>query len=183
METRSSEYGGIPSVDGHQTTMNILSRTLRKQLERTIADARDVPPSRGRGRRFEALAVHDCEPYRHMNGSQRILRRRLRAHARQLGDRRDPRSAETQAIDRLVRECAYEHWHGMLFARFLAENRLLMEPELEDRRCAGGMRGTGEGTGEPISGRLRPASPSGCCRKCSGPITRSSRCGSRVNTS
>ena len=120
--------GGIPSVDGHQTTMNILSRTLRKQLERTIADARDAAESGSRAA-LEALAVHDCEPYRHMNGSQRILRRRLRAHARQLGDRRDPR-AETQAIDRLVRECAYEHWHGMLFARFLAENRLLMEPEL-----------------------------------------------------
>ena len=28
-----------------------------------------------------------------------------------------------------MHECAYEHWHGMLFARFLAENRLLIEPE------------------------------------------------------
>ncbi|NJM55691.1 MAG: hypothetical protein HC841_07110 [Verrucomicrobiae bacterium] len=26
-------------------------------------------------------------------------------------------------------ECAYEHWHRMLFARFLAENGLLIEPE------------------------------------------------------
>ena len=26
-------------------------------------------------------------------------------------------------------ECAYEHWHGMLFARFLAENHLLIHPE------------------------------------------------------
>ena len=32
-------------------------------------------------------------------------------------------------IDRLAREVAYEHWHRMLFARFLAENDLLIEPE------------------------------------------------------
>jgi len=33
-------------------------------------------------------------------------------------------------IDHLVHECAYEHWNGMLFARFLAENHLLIEPEM-----------------------------------------------------
>ena len=78
---------------------------------------------------MEALAVQHREPYPHMNGPQRHLRRRLRAHARQLGDRRDAASG-TQAIERLVQECAYEHWHGMLFARFLAENDLLIEPEM-----------------------------------------------------
>ena len=35
----------------------------------------------------------------------------------------------TQAVGRLVHEVAYEHWHRMLFARFLAENGLLVEPE------------------------------------------------------
>ena len=109
--------------------MNPLSQTLRKQLERTIVDARDVAES-GSLAAFQALAVHERESYRHMDGNQRALRRRLRAHGRQLGDRRDARSGK-QAIERLVRECAYEHWHGMLFARFLAENRLLIEPELE----------------------------------------------------
>ena len=29
----------------------------------------------------------------------------------------------------LTQECAYEHWHRMLFARFLAESDLLIEPE------------------------------------------------------
>ena len=77
---------------------------------------------------LESLAVHQRDPYAHMMPQQRRLRRRLRAHARQLGDRRDARSG-TQAIDRLVRECAYEHWHGMLFARFLVENGLLIEPD------------------------------------------------------
>ena len=64
-----------------------------------------------------------------MSPEQSARRRRLRAHARQLGDRHDARSRR-QAIDHLVHECAYEHWHGMLFARFLAENDLLIEPSL-----------------------------------------------------
>ena len=34
-----------------------------------------------------------------------------------------------QQIDRLLEEVAYEHWHRMLFARFLAENNLLMYPD------------------------------------------------------
>ena len=108
--------------------MNTLSPTLRKQLERTVADARDVAESGSRAA-LEALAVLHRDPYGHMGAEQRALRRRLRAHARQLGDRRDARSGN-QAIDRLVHECAYEHWHGMLFARFLSENRLLIEPGL-----------------------------------------------------
>ena len=91
-------------------------------------DARDVAETGARAA-LEALAVHHHEPYEHMSAAQRGLRRRLRAHGRQLGDRQDARSG-SQAIDRLVHECAYEHWHGMLFARFLAENRLLIEPEL-----------------------------------------------------
>ena len=74
--------------------------------------------------------MHHHEPYEHMGVEQRARRQRLRAHGRQLGDRRDARSG-SRTIDRLVHECAYEHWHGMLFARFLAENRLLIEPEME----------------------------------------------------
>ncbi len=105
--------------------MGTLGARLRRQLERTVADARDVAESGSRAA-LKSLAVHHRQPYTHMNGEQRGLRRRLRAHARQLGDRRDPVSGD-QAIERLVRECAYEHWHGMLFARFLAENGLLME--------------------------------------------------------
>lgn len=62
-----------------------------------------------------------------MTPEQRALRIRLRAHGRQLGDHRDPKRG-TQAIGRLMQECAYEHWHRMLFARFLAETDLLIEP-------------------------------------------------------
>jgi hypothetical protein len=38
-----------------------------------------------------------------------------------------PRPADdTQGLQHLVWEVAYEHWHRMLFARFLAENGLLL---------------------------------------------------------
>jgi hypothetical protein len=62
-----------------------------------------------------------------MGEEEQALRNRLRARGRQLGDQRDAQKG-TQSIERLVREMAYEHWHRMLFARFLAENQLLIEP-------------------------------------------------------
>ena len=99
----------------------------RKQLERVVADARDVAEQGARAA-IEALAVHQQQPYAHMDEPQLRLRRRLRAHARQLGDGRD--GTGTQSIERLVPECAFEQWHGMLFARFLAENNLLIEPDM-----------------------------------------------------
>ena len=85
-------------------------------------------PKIGARAALETLAVHLREPYGDMSSEERTLRRRLHAHGRQLGDRLNARSG-TQSIDRLLHECAYEQWHSMLFARFLAENHLLMEPE------------------------------------------------------
>ena len=58
---------------------------------------------------------------------QKALRNQLRAHGRQLGDVR--RSDGSQDTGHLAQACAYEHWHRMLFARFLAENDLLLNPE------------------------------------------------------
>lgn len=52
------------------------------------------------------------------------MRRRLRSHGRSLGDAR--RADGRQDCQRLEWEIAYEHWHRMLFARFLADNNLLM---------------------------------------------------------
>jgi hypothetical protein len=72
--------------------------------------------------------VHHHEPWGSLKPDQRALRNQLRAHGRQLGDRRDEKR-DTQTIDHLVGECAYEHWHRMLFARFLAECDLLIEPQ------------------------------------------------------
>ena len=109
--------------------MKTLSTEHRRQLGRTVVVARDIAEAGARGA-LEALAVHHHEPYGHMSGEQRRLRNRLRAHARHLGDRVDARTG-SHTIDHLVHECAYQHWHGMLFARILAENHLLIEPEME----------------------------------------------------
>ena len=72
----------------------------------------------------------EAAPIAHLDPHQRDRCRRLRAHGRQLGDRRE--SNGEQSDDRLVEKIAYEHWHRMLFARFLAENGLLMyhDPEV-----------------------------------------------------
>lgn len=107
--------------------MLTLATDLRQQLERTIIEARNVAET-GAKAALEELAVHHHEPYGHMDTNQKALRRRLRAHARQLGDRLQTRRGE-HTVKHLIQETAYEHWHGMLFARFLAENGLLNEPE------------------------------------------------------
>jgi len=107
--------------------MPVLSGELRSKLERTVVEARDVAEAGARAT-LEALAVHHHEPYSHLTPEQRRLRNHLRARARQLGDRQD-KSGKLE-ITHLLQECAYEHWHRMLFARFLAENDLLLEPEM-----------------------------------------------------
>jgi len=53
-----------------------------------------------------------------------MLRRALRAKARQLGG-----GSQADGMPQLVEEIAYQQWHRMLFARFLAENNLLMHPQ------------------------------------------------------
>jgi hypothetical protein len=107
--------------------MATLTRELRRSLESTIKAARRAAEA-GAQKVIEQLAVHHHEPWPSMTPAQRELRNRLRAHGRQLGDRRDERRGD-QAIDHLTTECAYEHWHRMLFARYLAETELLIEPQ------------------------------------------------------
>lgn len=104
--------------------MASLDRNLRKDLENAVKRARRVAEA-GAGAALVALRVGDG---RVSTGPEAALRRRLRAHGRQLGDKLDERK-ETQSIERLKDECAYQHWHRLLFARFLAENDLLVEPE------------------------------------------------------
>ncbi len=109
--------------------MTSLARDLRKDLEKTVKQARRAAEA-GARKAVEQLGVGEQEAPRHLSGEQQALRRRLRAHGRQLGDRRDEKRG-TQAIGRLVQECAYEQWHRMLFARFLAETDLLIEPKTQ----------------------------------------------------
>ncbi|MQM30736.1 MAG: restriction endonuclease subunit M [Candidatus Accumulibacter phosphatis] len=103
-----------------------LSREHRRILEATAAQARSAAET-GAARALQALAVGASTAPAHLTDGQKKLRVRLRAHGRALGD--DLRQDDTQSIDHLVAEIAYEHWHRMLFARFLAESDLLMHPD------------------------------------------------------
>lgn len=110
--------------------MPSLSRDLRRQLEKTIAGengARQIAEA-GAEQSLQRLAVDRHEPHTSLTPDERTLRNQLRAHGRQLGDKRDPQRG-TQTIEHLKQAVAYEHWHRMLFARFLAENDLLLHPE------------------------------------------------------
>lgn len=108
--------------------MSTLSRENRRLLENTVAQARAIVEEGARKVLRDQYAVHHHEPWPHMTTDDRKLRNQLRAHGRQFGDSRDPKR-ETQEIEHLVQACAYEHWHRMLFARFLAENDLLLDAQ------------------------------------------------------
>lgn len=110
--------------------MQPLDKALRNQLESTVKQARELAESAARAS-LEQLGVSEPNPFTHLNEQERELRRRLRAHGRQLGDSLNS-SNQTQTMQRLIEEVAYEHWHRMLFARFLAENNLLMYPDPQD---------------------------------------------------
>jgi hypothetical protein len=100
-----------------------LEKKLRKQLEITVIKAREIAEQAA----LEALtrlSVGEAKAADYLDDQQRALRNRLRAHGRQLGDERG--SNGQQQIERLCVEIAYEHWHRMLFARFLEQNHLLM---------------------------------------------------------
>jgi hypothetical protein len=107
--------------------MTSITRDLRKDLEKTVKQARRIAEA-GARQAVQQLRVGDGDAPKDLTIDQRVLRTRLRAHGRQLGDRRDAKTG-AQEIAHLVQECAYEHWHRMLFARFLAETDLLIEPE------------------------------------------------------
>src|ERR1039457_884022 len=104
--------------------MPVLPSDLRNRLENAVKAARRQAEAAARAA-LERLTVGDAQVGGHLSVEERLLRNRLRAHGRQLGDQRDAKTG-TQSTSRLIHECAYEHWHRMLFARFLAENHLLI---------------------------------------------------------
>ena len=106
--------------------MSTLSKELRRTLENVVADARRIAEA-GAEQALKQLAVHHSESWPAMATGEKALREKLRAHGKQLGDKRELN--RTQEISRLTQACAYEHWHRMLFARFLAENNLLIHPD------------------------------------------------------
>jgi len=99
----------------------VLASQQRKILEDACNKGRRASEQAVRAG-LTSLAMTAERPPAHLNEEDRQLRRGLRAKARQLGDEGDD-------LDLLVAECAYEHWHRLLFARFLAENNLLIHPE------------------------------------------------------
>ena len=103
-----------------------LDRALRRALEATVVKARDIA-EQAATQALKRLSVGDAKPADYLSDEQRKLRTRLRAHGRQQGDSKDANGQ--QSIHKLVSEVAYEHWHRMLFARFLEQNSLLMYDE------------------------------------------------------
>lgn len=106
--------------------MSTLSKELRRQLENTVLKAREEA-ERGAAAALESYGVGDARRPSHLNKDGADLRNKLRAHGRQVGDVLRP--DDSQEVTHLIHECAYEQWHRMLFARFLAENGFLIEPE------------------------------------------------------
>ncbi len=100
-----------------------LDSKLRGLLEKKIVEARDEAEDAARAT-LRTLAVASTEAFGGMSAEQKRLRNGLRAKARQLGN-----GSFEAGRDLLMEELAYQQWHRMLFARFLAENGLLMHPE------------------------------------------------------
>ena len=100
-----------------------LEKALRNQLEKAVEKARDIAELAAK-EELQRLAVGEKSAADYLSVENRDLRNRLRAHARFLGDLR--KASGEQEVELLIREIAYEHWHRMLFSRFLAENNLLM---------------------------------------------------------
>ena len=105
--------------------MPSLASNLRKQLENVCIQARDKAEEAARSA-LQKRAVHEARPFAHFDDEEKRLRRWLRARGKQAGDVED--AEKKQSIEHLTQELAYEYWHRMLFARFLAENHLLMHP-------------------------------------------------------
>jgi len=99
----------------------VLTSSQRKLLETVCVKGRRASEQAVRAA-LAGLAVSADRPPAYLDEADRGLRRGLRAKARQLGD-------TGNTIDLLVAECAYEQWHRLLFARFLAENGLLIHPQ------------------------------------------------------
>ncbi|GFM17527.1 uncharacterized protein PO1_contig-018-1, partial [Mycobacterium sp. PO1] len=97
--------------------MGVLSSGLRRQLESAVLGARRAAEASARAA-VEGMGVFSDRRPEHLDADRVVLRNGLRAKWRQLGGDQEL----------LIAECAYEQWHRLLFARFLAENGLLLHP-------------------------------------------------------
>lgn len=106
--------------------MPSLRRDLRSQLEKTVLKARELA-EQGAHEALTTLGVDQPKAFENLKPEQKQLRNQLRARGRQVGDTLE--GTGRQSLNHLVGVVGYEHWHRMLFARFLAENGLLLESE------------------------------------------------------
>jgi len=126
--------------------MSTLSTLAGDQLEKAIIQARELAENAAQ-KALEMLAVAEQGPWPTMSAEERRLRVQLRAVERRLG-----------SPEALKHACAYEHWHRMLFARFLAENDFLIHPDycvpvtLEE--CAELARSAGESDRWTVASRF-----------------------------
>ena len=109
--------------------MQALDKDLRNLLEKTVKAGRTVAEAAAEAA-LGQLGVGSDRPETYLGEDDKVLRRALRIHGKQLGDVRDSKGTNpvygVQELRNLTQEVAYQHWHRMLFARFLAENGLLM---------------------------------------------------------
>jgi len=127
-----------------------LPTELRRELERAVLRAREVA-ERSAEAALKVLAVDADQPLATLSDGQKAHRRALRARMTQLAETDtayDLRDREPRGFRPLVEEVAYEQWHRMLFARFLAENGLLLHPQhgvaVSLEECADLAQGLGE---------------------------------------
>ena len=102
--------------------MSTLNSALRAILQNAVVTARTQSEAAAKAA-LQVLCVDRRRASPSMTLKQRAQRNSLRAKARQLGA-----GNENQGFEMLVEDVAYARWHRMLFARFLAENSLLMHP-------------------------------------------------------
>lgn len=108
--------------------MASLTREQRNLLAKTTLEAREVA-ERGAAKALEVLGVGSPKPHSNSKADERELRVALRAQAIQLGDERNRNTGAFDNLQHLIEKIAYDQYHRMLFARFLAENNLLISPE------------------------------------------------------
>ena len=109
--------------------MSALDRALRRRLETTIREARDLA-EKAAADAIRRLGVTETSAPTYLSEELKTLRVRLRAHARTLGDSWDGAQKRLLTAAQLQEGIAYEAWHRMLFGRFLVERDLLIHPEM-----------------------------------------------------
>ena len=130
--------------------MAVLAPDLRNLLDKAVVSARKEA-ERAAEAGIRRLGVEERRPSPLHSEGEREIRNALRAKARQLGG-----DSFRHGVRLVVEEVAYGDWHRMLFARFLAENRLLMHPQgvpVTIQECAELAAAAGEPDGWALAAR------------------------------